>query len=169
MGFVITIMLVLNAIFIGANPDSSKAHNELTDYHLTFHQDKASFRYIIFSNKVDDTGRPKDSSRRVKVLIEASSFSEPTLKSIFRLLSRRFPTPDWLEVQVYTSLKQIPTPEEEDAGGISESHDDPEFDKHHRAILFRLQGNEFFRYTIDPPDRTLKTVVLKGKDPFNPR
>lgn len=161
--------IILSTIFISALTSVGMAHYPSGVFHSSNQQNKASFRYIIFSNSVDDTGRPKDSWRRVKVLLEASSFSENTLRSLFSLLSNRFPTPDWLQVEVYTSLRQIPTPEEDDVGFISEGRDDPEFDKHHRAILIRIQGNEFFRYTTDPPSRTMKTVILNGRDIFNPR
>jgi hypothetical protein len=67
---------------------------------------------------------------------------------------------------VYTSLKQIPTPEEEDIGSISGKEPDPESDKYHRALFVRLRGNELIRYTINPPSKELKTVILKGRDPF---
>lgn len=36
------------------------------------------------------------------------------MKELFNLVSKRFPNPDELHVAIYTSLDQIPTPEEED-------------------------------------------------------
>ncbi|MGE0104127.1 MAG: hypothetical protein AB7H86_17170 [Blastocatellales bacterium] len=131
-------------------------------------QPKSEFRYIIYSNEVDDTGRAKDTRRVIKILLDEKAFSEQTLKTLFYLLSKRYSDPDWLEVEVYTNLKQIPTPEENDLGWISEVDSDPEFDKFHRSFLMRYDGNEFFRYNPTPPSRKLKTVIIKGRDPYGP-
>src|SRR5947208_50055 len=69
-------------------------------------QSKTEFRYIIFGNEVSNANKPEDTWRRVKVLLDESAFSEGALTRLFTLLSKRFPEPAWLEVQVYTNLKQ---------------------------------------------------------------
>lgn len=128
--------------------------------------ERPKFRYVIISNKVDDTGRPQDTWRTLLVLLEPESFSEDTLKELFSLLSKRFPDPEWLKIDITTSLKQIPTPEEAEAPSISGGPDNLEFNKYHWAYMMRMKGSELFRYNPNPPRRDLKTVIIKGKDPF---
>ena len=125
---------------------------------------KRPLRYAIVNNKVLDPGQTGNRWRRVTVLVEPSAFSEELLEQVLNLISKRFPQPDWLEVDVKTSLKQIKTPEEEDLGEVSEEPDDVELRQYHWGLLVRKNGNEFFRYNSFPPNRMMKTVVLKGKD-----
>jgi hypothetical protein len=124
----------------------------------------APFRYVIYSNKIVPVGR------NVDVLLDKEAFSEDTLKQLFYLVSKRFPEPGYLHVSVQTSLWQTETPEEQDVGQISEQGEDPHYRQFPRAVLMRINGDELFRYSSDeePPYRNLKTVILKGRDPFNP-
>ena len=48
------------------------------------------------------------------MLLDPKSFSEENLKQLFALLSKRFPEPTELVVNVYTDLEDIMTPEEGD-------------------------------------------------------
>lgn len=155
------VLLATISISVDAN------HYGLQRMH-TIKQNGAEFRYIIFDNTVDNDGDPKDAIRTVEVLLDEAAFSETTLKKLFKLVSKRFPKPAWLKVWVYTNLKQLPTPEEDDLPKVSGTDDNPDFDKHHWALLMRVDGNELFRYNSDPPNGTLKTVILKGNDPFGP-
>jgi hypothetical protein len=129
-----------------------------------FEQHWAEFRYVIYRNEVSD------SSRRLYVLLDLAAFSEDTLKKLFDLLSKRFPTPEWLDVWVATSLQQARTPEEVDEGLAHDMGDDPHDEMYPGAVLIRLKGNELIRYTIGSGPRfyRLKTVILKGEDPFAP-
>lgn len=99
------------------------------------------------------------------ILLNDKAFSEPTLRELFKLLSGRFPIPNRLYVQVYTNLDQVETPEEHEQGKGSESPGDPNMDKYHWAFFIRSHDSELIRYNPKPPDRTMKTVILKGKDP----
>ena len=132
---------------------------------------RSAFRYVIVRNDVIRvTGDSEDAYRFVEVLLEEKAFSEKILKELFSLVTKRFPTPTRMDIRVYTSLEQINTPEERDAGGVSEGPDDATSDKYHRALFIRSSGgDELFRYSISTPVRGLKTIILKGKDPHAPR
>jgi hypothetical protein len=127
------------------------------------------FRYIILSNSVDDEKTPELAERRVSVLLDDESFSEETLKKLFRLLAKRFPKPEWMVITVHTSLKQVPTPEEEDLGSVSEADQQPDYFNYHWAVLIRDKDNELFRYNPNPSVREIKTVIMRGRDPYNTR
>jgi hypothetical protein len=144
---------------------------ELSDAHSRSMQKenkqlRSSFRYAIVSNEiVNVTGDAADAFRYVVVLMDQKAFSEENLKELFKLVSARFPTPNRLDVQVYTNLEQVETPEEHEQGKVAESPDNPVIDKYHWALFIRSQGNELIRYNPNPPDRKMKTIILKGKDP----
>lgn len=75
--------------------------------------DRSPFRYIIASDKIDPKLTPTDEERRfVEVLMKRSSFNVRNLTVLFELLSKRFPFPNTLYVEVYTDLEDIQTPEE---------------------------------------------------------
>src|SRR5215831_3311382 len=65
------------------------------------HPNHSSFRYIIFNDVLLHNGR------LVLVLLDAKSFSEPHLRELFELISKRFHEPDELHVAVFTNLEQI--------------------------------------------------------------
>jgi hypothetical protein len=125
----------------------------------------AEFRYIIVSNEVGGYDKPM---RSVTVLLDETAFSANTLVKLLALVSKRFPEPERLLVWVETSLWRLATPEEADMPVISERGDDPHDDLHPHALLMRQDGNELFRYTPKAPYANMKTVVLKGKDPYAP-
>jgi hypothetical protein len=97
--------------------------------------------------------------------MKEDSFGPESLKGLFLLLSNRFREPAMFVCFVKTSLDQLNTPEEEDQ--LKGSHtNQPELeDHHHRAVLIRSAENEIIRYTVASGDSSLKTIVLKGKDP----
>lgn len=134
------------------------------------HSYRSPFRYVIASNEViDGGGDPKDAFRYVVVLLDEKAFSEATLRELFKLLSKRFPKPNDMDVYVWTNLEQVPTPEEAEAGAVSEAPDNPALDKYPNALLIRKDSNELFRYTPNAPNTDMKTVILKGRDPQAPR
>jgi hypothetical protein len=132
---------------------------------------RSPFRYVIVSNEIINvTGDAEDAFRHITVLLDERSFSEQTLKELFMLVSKRFLQPSRLEIRVYTNLEQIDTPEEKDLGGESELPYDPTTDKYHRALFIRSRdGGELFRYSVSTPVRSLRTVIIKGKDPNDPQ
>jgi hypothetical protein len=132
---------------------------------------RSPFRYVIVHNDVTgEPSNPNDGYRYVEVLLDDNAFSERKLRELFNLVSRRFPTPRVLHVQVYTSLEDVETPEEREAGRISEAPDDPSADRYHRAFYLRdADGNEWFRYNPNPLSREIRTVILRGRDVQAPR
>jgi hypothetical protein len=125
----------------------------------------SDFRYIIFSNEVDK--RFKEHTRNVGVLMDKDAFTEDNLKKLYALISKRFSEPSWLRVWVRTSLWDIATPEEAELPNISERGFDPHDEQWPWALLIRVDDNELFRYSSEgPPYLKMKTVILKGVDPF---
>lgn len=120
--------------------------------------EKVDFHYVIFSNKVIYPDQPKLTRRYVSVLLDKEAFSEYTLKELFRVLAKAFPTPELLSVEVITDGKQTTTPEPT-TSGVEPS---PDYYNYHGATYLRAKEVEFFRYTISPPNRELKTVTLKS-------
>ncbi len=126
-------------------------------------ENQSPFRYIIIYNEVESGKNVTFPRRTVSVLLDDKAFSEENLIELFKLISIRFPKPKWMHVDVYTSLEQIPTPEEEDFPRISNSEGNPALDTHHRAIFYREYGEELIRYNPDPPSVKMKSVVIKKK------
>jgi len=124
------------------------------------------FRYIIYLNEVSDDNGPQERSRYLEVLLDRKAYSEKTLRELFHLLSERFPTPANMDVQVFTSIEQVPAPEEMGMGS-SEQPDNPRVEKHPSAFMIRQGGNEIIRYFYRYPYRVERTVVIKGKDLIN--
>jgi hypothetical protein len=77
---------------------------------------ESPFRYVIVFNELDDSAKDFgiESQRKITVLLDRNSFSEKNLKTLYELLSRRFPAPPNMQVYVKTSLNDIETPEEHD-------------------------------------------------------
>src|SRR5205085_6018598 len=100
------------------------------------------------------------------VLLDPKAFSEKNLRELCLLLSKRFRQPDQLVVAVFTSLEQIPTPEEEDYL-VSSEEEEPEnnlssfnnIKKYPGASYNRDKEKEVIKYSMgnDQPD---KTIVL---------
>lgn len=153
-----SIFLTILALMIGSTGVAQQGM-EIDERHT------AEFRYVIISNDVGGYDKP---TRRISVLLDEATFSEDTLKKLFYLVSKRFPEPRRLEAWVSTSLWQFATPEEEDMGMISERGYDPHDGLHPSALLLRQDGNELFRFTPKSPYINMKTVILKGKDPYVP-
>lgn len=125
------------------------------------------FKYVIFSNTLHENKDIHYSRRVVSVFLDEKAFSEQSVRDLFLLLSNRFPSPQWLEVWVYTNLNQTETPEEADLPKSSNTPDNPELDRFHWAWIYSKNGNVFFRYNPNPPNRAMKTVIISGKDPYS--
>ena len=124
------------------------------------------FRYIIYLNEVGEDNGPQERSRYLEVLLDRKAYSEKTLRELFHLLSERFPEPVDMDVQVFTSIEQVPTPEEM-GRGASEQPDNPWVEKHPSAFMIRRSENEIIRYFYRYPYRVEKTIVIKGEDLIN--
>lgn len=109
----------------------------------------SDFRYLIVKNL------PLHKGRLLQVLLDPKAFSEMNLRKLFLMLSERFPEPYQLAVGVYTSLEQLPTPEEEDYLASSEQ-EEPEnnltlisnIEKYPGASYNRDEGKEVFNYSM---------------------
>lgn len=78
---------------------------------------RSPFRYAIVANDVDPAIDRRDEARRfVEVLINKPAFSKENLTTLFWLVSKRFPKPNLLFIDVFISLDDVQTPEERDRG-----------------------------------------------------
>ncbi len=82
------------------------------------------FRYVILDNNIDPSLGKDDPERRfVEVLMESKAFSRKNLITLFHLISKRFPKPTLLYVNIFTDLEDVATPEEQVEGSGSGSYD----------------------------------------------
>ncbi|SRR2546423_1470561 len=151
-------LLLILLINSTANPQYLYATQE----HSSTRHPQSGFRYIIFYSGLLH-------GRRVTlVLMDRQAFSEANLKELFKLISKRFLQPDQLFVSVYTSLDQLPTPEEQDDEDSNDFWQSPErqqtFNKYPRADYVRENGNESFHYVMGGNDQTERAVIIKGQD-----
>jgi hypothetical protein len=126
--------------------------------------ERVDFHYVIFKNSLTKPDAPTDGIRNISLLLDEDAFTETNLRKLFQVISKAIPQPERLILMVYTSVKQVYTPEYTMSGAPTP----PEYYNHHRAIYSRGKENEFFRYTLTPTNtnRDLKTVILRGKDAF---
>ncbi len=126
-----------------------------------------NIRYVIFKDDhIKDPVNSQYDKRTLGVMLEESAFSEDNLIKLSKCLMSKYSEPNWLFIWVYTNMEQLSPP---DAPAISESGKPSDIDKHHWAFMVRAEGNEFFRYNLNPPSSDLKTVVIKGKEVFTPQ
>jgi hypothetical protein len=106
---------------------------------------RSPFRYVIVSNQFDPALGKGDKNRRfVEVLLDGKSFSKENLIALFKLVSKRFPKPNLLFVNVFTSLEDIETPEEREQGKTSETDDSNAPNQSDLAVFTRNGKNMFF-------------------------
>ncbi len=122
----------------------------------------APFRYVIVAG-VSETeqyvNRNPESIMYLEVLIEDSAFNEKNLKTLFKLLDKRFNSSNLLIVYVYTSLGAILTPEENDKLNLKGQIDDIE-KKYKVANYSRLKGRDkSFTYSV--PGMEEKGVLIE--------
>jgi hypothetical protein len=151
----LTIFLFLGCFIVANGQKTRVAKQE--------NKSDSSFRYVIFENTLDEDENPELNRRIVEVLLEKKAFSEKNLKTLFALVSKRFPEPNLLFVNVYIHLEQIATPEEKDGGATSESKEVGSFHKYYWAIYLRNDGDEYFRYSLLYDKSETKTVQLTNK------
>ena len=120
-----------------------------------------SFRYVIVFDG------PLHNGRLVEVLMDPRTFSEKNLMQLFNLIAKRFPEPEELHAGVFTSLEQLPTPEEQDYMIKTNTDWLPFMDqvkKWPSAAYSRNAANEGFKYSS--ANRKNITVIIKGSSPF---
>lgn len=121
-----------------------------------------SFRYVIFSNLIQEFDDSKLNSRNIDILMDEKAFSEDNLVKLFFMISKRFPEPEFLNVSIYTNLEQTSTPEEMDQGATSEK-EDLTSNHYSWAVYIRTDSNEFFNYTPIKRKSDIKSVDLLKK------
>jgi hypothetical protein len=107
----------------------------------------STFRYVIVRNEVAKA-RPV---RQVWVLMEEKAFTEENLKFLYQLVTKRYPEPYQMDIWVYTSLADVPTPEEADEPGMSEVKDAPPLSGFPIAICVRNDYNEYINFYYPSP------------------
>ena len=151
-------LLLISVLVIAFTPTSFGRCDSISQWPEGSKPARARFRYVIVENKTYTIAK---SRRTLTVLLDPASFSEENLRELFALLSKRFPQPESLTAQVFTSMEQIPTPEESDLPQASEVSSNPEIGKYHWAVLVRTRSEEYFRYNPEPPQNTIKTVKVQ--------
>ncbi len=71
----------------------------------------APIRYVIIYNKIVPMYE-RDGDRRIKILIDEKSFTLIKLIGVVEHISKKFPSPSDLSIEIHTSLASIETPEE---------------------------------------------------------
>jgi len=128
-------------------------------------QYRSPFRYVVVSNELSSR-RSNQQIRYVEILLDEEAFSPNNLRELFKLVSHRFKKPKRLDVQVYTSLKDVETPEEREAPKMSGISDVGSSEIHPQAFFIRDgKGNEWFSYNAEAGSTEMKTVILKGRGP----
>lgn len=132
-------------------------------------QYRSPFRYVIVSNEIEGR-RSNQQMRYIEILLDEGAFSASNLKELFKLVSNRFEKPKRLDVQVYTSLSDVETPEERQAPKMSEQRDVGSSEIHPQAFFIRDgEGNEWFSYNDKAGSTEMKTVILRGRGPDSSR
>jgi len=116
------------------------------------------------------------SMRALYILMDPNEITEFNLSQLFKTLSQKYSKPVDLEVWVYTNLSDIAhivtgrfstrakakLPESKDGSETKDSEVAEKVEKW--AYYKRADTVELFRYIPEPPEKGLKTVVLRGKD-----
>ena len=104
--------------------------------------------YVIARNEID----PEFKSRRmIDILIPKERFTIEGITALVDLLSKRFSSPKAIYFDIYTDIKDVPTLEDWERGGISGSRNETKF-KGDYAVVVRLSKGEFgnrFMYVAD--------------------
>jgi hypothetical protein len=76
---------------------------------------RSPFRYVVVHNLAEpDRGKGDEPRRFVEVLMDGKEFNKANLTTLFKLISKRYPRPMLLFINVFTSLADVQTPEERD-------------------------------------------------------
>jgi len=152
-------------LLFAVNSPASSTRKHMLQQPSSGEQYRSPFRYVIVNNRIEGR-RSSQQMRYVEILMDEGAFSASNLQELFKLVSSRFRKPKRLDVHVYTSLKDIETPEEREAPKMSEVPDVGPSEIHPQAFFVRdSEGNEWFNYNDKVGSTELKTVILKGRGP----
>jgi len=107
-------------------------------------------RLLSGGQEVKREGKATHRILQVEVLMDKNAFSESSLRILFQLLSQRFPKPELLMMDIFTSLEQIDTPEESDRK-MHHSEPNAQLYNYHLAYMERAKDTELIRYTTSLP------------------
>ena len=111
-----------------------------------------SVRYVIADNWADED------TRHIDIVLDKPCFSEQNLTTVFKLVSARFLAPKIIDIRLFTDMRDIPTPEERDEGGTSESPTD-EITYGNQAVA-TLENKKGFFY-VYYKDGRFKEIKIK--------
>lgn len=132
--FLIAVVIILFGSFGNGQTTQVKVNSE------TF---RSPFRYVIVNNKTDPAISRKDEPRRfVEVFLDSKSFTKENLITLLKLVSKRYPKPNLLYIDVFASLEDIETPEEREQSKISNTEGGELTSDH--AIFIRTREKSFF-------------------------
>ncbi|MDI1240662.1 MAG: hypothetical protein PSX80_01915 [bacterium] len=118
------------------------------------------FKFIIASNWADQD------TREVFVFMDPAAFNDRNLRKLFDYFATKYKSPDTMSVTVETSWYRVAVPNIDcEPDVISGMPDDPEREKYHWALYMKRGDNEVYRFNPRLGDRSMETVLLKGK-PF---
>ena len=121
---------------------------------------RSPFRYVIVNERVEPSLGGNDEPRRfVEILLDAKKFSKENLTALFKLVAERYPKPELLFVQVYTSLEDIDTPEEADLGKTSGGGNSAAPNLSDSAVFTRSRERSF--YYMNFADGKTEEVKIK--------
>jgi hypothetical protein len=100
----------------------------------------------------------------VYVFLDPDAFNDKNLKELFSYFAAKYRSPKIMSVRVDTSWYTIGAPNIDCEGsGESNMAPDPEELKYHWALYLRSGNNEVYRYNPKLGERSMETVLLKGK------
>lgn len=120
---------------------------------------KSPFKYVIVGGYSEIEKYIFENADVIEVLIDERAFNERNLKTLFKLLKKRFSNKEVLDIQVYTTLNQIRTPEENDylnLWGVKKN-----VKQYKWAVFTKVSDREEIEYGI-PGVIKSKTVVLSA-------
>jgi hypothetical protein len=118
-------------------------------------------KYAIVHNKIDRRINARDTERRVvQVLLKKESFSKDKLVQIFRHMEDRFSSPALLQVEYYTDLDDVETPEQRDQPSISELRDDRK-NRGDYAVFIRIGKKTYGNCFMYFADGSSQEITLK--------
>jgi hypothetical protein len=121
----------------------------------------APIRYVIVYNNLVETSL---GGRYLEIIMDEKQFNEENLIKVFELLKKRFPSPDYLTIDVHTNLATIETPEERELTHDSGGRLTDNFALYKSASYTRfIGGREAFVYTTSLSPYKEKLVVLVDK------
>ena len=129
---------------------------------------RSPFRYLIVADvtELEKYVNENKEFRVIQVLMDDREFNEKNLRILFELLSTRFNDRPGLMVNVYTSLDQIKTPEEQDHSDLFNSP--VGYDRYKFAVFNRRRNCEQeFEYSI--PGRGSRRVPMEPCGRMSPK